>query len=45
MADGSTDRSIADQEAVYVRYIKDGRPVNRFIGLQELESSDEEGVL
>ena len=45
MADGSTDRSIADQEAVYVRYIKDGRPVNRFIGLQELESGDAEGVL
>ena len=42
MADGSTDRSIAEQEAVYVRLVVDGTPVNKFVGLQELEAA---GVL
>ena len=45
MGDGSTDRSIADQEAVYIRLVVDGEPVNVFAGLQELTSGDAGGVL
>ena len=45
MADGSTDRSIAEQEAVYIRCVVDGTPVNKFVGLQELEVADAAGVL
>ena len=30
---------------MYVRYISNGGPVNKFIGLQELESGDATGVL
>ena len=45
MADGSTDRSVAEQESVFIRYISNGVPVNRFIALVELESGDAPGVL
>ena len=30
---------------MYVRYVSNGRAVNKFIGLQELESGDATGVL
>ena len=45
MADGSTDRSIVEQEAVYVRIVFNGIPVNKFLGLQELDAADAAGVL
>ena len=45
MADGSTDRSVAEQEAVFIRYICDGVPVNRFIALVELESGNADGII
>ena len=32
MADGSTDRSVAEQESVFVRYVVSGKPVSKFIG-------------
>ena len=44
-ADGSTDRSIAEQEAVYVRYVVNGVPINKFVGLQEVEHANASGVL
>ena len=44
-ADGSTDRSIAEQEAVYVRYVVNGEPVNKFIGLEEVEQSTSDRTL
>ena len=40
MADGSTDRSIAEQESVYIRYVVNGEAVNRFIALQEVETAN-----
>ena len=45
MADGSTDRSVAEQEAVFIRYVCGGTPVNRFIALVELDSGTADGVL
>ena len=45
MADGSTERSIVKQEAVYIRYVFNGIPVNKFIGLQDLETANASGVL
>ena len=44
-ADGSTDRSIAEQEAVYVRYVVNGEPINKFVGLEEVEHANASGVL
>ena len=44
-ADGSTDNSITEQEAIYVRYVENGVPVNKFIGLEEVEHSTAAGVL
>ena len=45
MADGSTDRSVAEQEVVFIRYMHNGIPVNRFIALVELESGNADGVI
>ena len=44
-ADGSTDRSVAEQESVFVRYVVKGVPVNKFIGMVELEQATSNGVL
>ncbi|CAL4059898.1 unnamed protein product, partial [Meganyctiphanes norvegica] len=44
-ADGSTDHGVAEQESVYVRYLVAGEPVNKFLGLQEVEHSTSDGVL
>ena len=44
-ADGSTDNSTSEQESVYVRYVANGIPENKFIGLQEVENSTSMGVL
>ena len=45
MADGSTDRSVAEQESVYIRFVCNGEPTNRFIALVELTSGTAGGVL
>ena len=42
---GSTDRSIVEQEAVYVRYVVNGVAVNKFVGLEEVEHATASGVL
>ena len=44
-ADGSTDHSITEQEALYVRYVENGVAVNKFLGLEEVEHSTAAGVL
>ena len=45
MADGSTDRSVAEQESVFVRYVVGGEPVSKFIALQEVKDARAAGVL
>ena len=45
MADGSTDRSVAEQESVFIRYVSGGVAVNRFIALVEVENGTASGVL
>ena len=45
LADGSTDRSVAEQKCVYVRYVVKGVPVSKFVGLEELENANADGVL
>ena len=45
MADGSTDRSVAEQESVFVRYVVGGEPVSKFIALQEVKDAKAAGVL
>ena len=44
IADGSTDKSIIEQEGVYVRFVKAGKPVTRFVQLVNVSSSDAKGV-
>ena len=45
LADGSTDKSITEQEAVYVRYTgPNGRPSTQFADIVALESADAVGV-
>ena len=45
LGDGSTDRSIAEQEAVFIRYLAAGTPVTRFVALVELDDGTADGVL
>ena len=45
MADSSTDTSVRDLELVYVRHIKEGRPVNTYMATQELDHVNAQGHL
>ena len=44
-ADGSTDRSVVEQEALYMRYVVNGVAVNKFVGIEEVEHSTADGIL
>ena len=45
LANGSTDKSITEQETVYVRYVgPNGRPTTQFADIVALESADAVGV-
>ena len=44
LGDGSTDRSVAEQEAVFIRYLSAGTPVTRFVALVELDDGTADRV-
>ena len=45
LADGSTDKSITEQEKVHVQYVgPNGRPTTQFADIVALESADAVGV-
>ena len=37
LADAATDVSVRDLEGLYVRYLKEGQPVNMFVAVEELK--------
>ena len=43
MADGATDARGLENETVYARLIRDGRPVNRLVGHKAVEHATVEG--
>ena len=43
MADGATDTGGLENETVYARFIRDGRPVNRLVGHRAVEHATAEG--
>ena len=46
LSDRSTDSGIAEQEAVYIRYVnKKGRSVCHFVDIVALESANADGIL
>ncbi|KAL8572378.1 hypothetical protein ACOMHN_023147 [Nucella lapillus] len=45
MIDGATDSSVTENEAVYVRYVEDGVPVNHLVSLTEVSYAHADGVL
>ena len=45
LSDGSTDTGIIEQEAVYVRFIRDGKSVTRLAACQPVKHADAAGVL
>ena len=45
LSDGSTDAGIREQEIVYSRYIKDGVPVTKYLGIKQLEHAHADGTL
>ena len=44
LLDGSTDVTVHEQEIMYVRILKDGKPHNIFLGLMFLPSGSAEGI-
>ena len=45
LADGSTGTGIREHEIVYCRYVEEGNPVTKFLGIQHLEHSHADGAL
>ena len=45
MADGSTDSGIIEQELLFVRYLNNGLPVNRFLTVQSVKHANADGIL
>ena len=44
MADSATDVGVREVEDVYVRYLKDGEPVNTFVGLRPCPNAKAPGI-
>ena len=44
MSDGATDVGTREVEDVYVRFVEDGVPVNKFAGLKECTNAKADGV-
>lgn len=44
MVDGATDCSVRENEAIVVRYLEGGKPVNRLLGLLELKHAHADGM-
>lgn len=44
MPDGSTDSGVIEQEAICVRYVCNGQPVNKFLSIQDLKNGKATGV-
>lgn len=45
MADGSTDSGIIEQELLFVRFLDNGLPVNRFLTVQSVKHANADGIL
>ncbi|KAK5881940.1 hypothetical protein CesoFtcFv8_020577 [Champsocephalus esox] len=45
MSDSSVDRSVKDQEMVYLTYVEDGKPVKQFVDIVSLEHAHSQGIL
>jgi len=45
MSDSSVDRSVKDQEMVYLTNVEDGKPVNQFVDIVSLEHAHSQGIL
>ena len=45
LSDGLNDAGIREQEIVYCRYVKEGNPVTKFLGIQHLEHTHADGTL
>ena len=45
MIDGATDSSVTENEAVYVRYVKEGQPDNLLVSLTEVSHAHADGLV
>ena len=45
MADSGTDTSNKDLKLVYVRFLENGLPVNKYVAVVELKNADANGVI
>ena len=45
LVDGSTEKAIIEQEAIYILFLLDGVPKLKYLSAESIESTDNEGVL
>ena len=45
MCDGSTEKSMTKQEAIYILFLQDGAPKLRYFSIENIENANAAGVL
>ncbi|CAG2240803.1 unnamed protein product [Mytilus edulis] len=45
LIDGATDSSVTENELIYLRFVENGRPVNHYFSIEDVEKADAQGIL
>lgn len=45
LIDGATDTSVTENELIYVRFLDEGKPVNHYLGVEDIQNANATGIL
>ncbi|CAC5379271.1 unnamed protein product [Mytilus coruscus] len=45
LIDGATDSSVTENELIYLRFVENGKPVNHYFSIEDVEKADAQGIL
>jgi len=45
LIDGATDSSVTENELIYLRFVENGKPVNHYFSIEDVEHATAEGIL
>ena len=45
LIDGATDSSVTENELIYLRFVEDGKPVNHYFSIENVEHADAAGIV
>jgi hypothetical protein len=45
LIDGATDSSVTENELIYLRFVEDGKPVNHYFSIENVEHANAAGIL